>query len=173
MCIHPYPVLLSPVSCKVIHRDFHALALFEFAQGVCQQIKVKGIWVVKVIVVTGSHRLLLWGQDLRIAMILKLEYLTTACCFSMLQDFLRKWHEHILIFAYQKKISFSSNITHVFCSKINDAFTNNNAKTLWHRSLIESREVWGPKFRRTSCATVTSVRGGMCTHVSVLWVVEH
>ena len=43
MCVHPYPILLSPMGCKVIHRDFHALALFEFAQGVCQQTKVKGI----------------------------------------------------------------------------------------------------------------------------------
>lgn len=65
--IHPYPLLLSSMSCKVIHRDFHALALLEFAQGVCQQIKVKGIRVVKVIVVTGSQSLLVWGQDLRIA----------------------------------------------------------------------------------------------------------
>ena len=64
-CVHPYPLLLSPMSCKVVHRDFHALALFELAQSVCQQIKVKGIWVVKVIVVTGSQSLLFWGQDLR------------------------------------------------------------------------------------------------------------
>lgn len=67
VCIHPYPLLLSPVSGKVIHRDFHALALFELAQGVCQQIKVKGIGVVEVVVVTGSQSLLFWGQDLRIA----------------------------------------------------------------------------------------------------------
>lgn len=61
VCIDPYPLLLSPMSCKVIHRDFHTLALFEFSQGVCQQIKVKGIRVIKVIVVTGSQCLFLCG----------------------------------------------------------------------------------------------------------------
>lgn len=65
VCIHPYPLFLSPMSCEVIHRDFHTLALFEFAQGVCQQIKVKGVRVVKVVVITGSQGLLFWGQDLR------------------------------------------------------------------------------------------------------------
>lgn len=66
LCVHPYPLLLSPMSCKVIYWDFYTLALFEFMQGVCQQIKVKCIRVVKVIVVTGSQSLLFWGQDLRI-----------------------------------------------------------------------------------------------------------
>lgn len=66
MRIHAHPLLLSPMSRKVIHRDFHTLALFELAQGVCQQIKVKGVGVIKVIVVTAGPRLLLWGQDLRI-----------------------------------------------------------------------------------------------------------
>lgn len=64
--IHPYPLLLPPMSCEVIHRDFHTLALFEFAHSVCQQIKVKGIRVVKVVVVTSSQCLLFRGQDLRI-----------------------------------------------------------------------------------------------------------
>lgn len=67
VCTHPHPVLLSPVRCEVIHRDFHALALFELPQGVSQQIEVKGIRVVKVVVVTGGPSLLLWGQDLRVA----------------------------------------------------------------------------------------------------------
>lgn len=55
------------MSCKVIHRNFHTLPLFEFAQGVRQQIKVKGIRVVEVIVITGSQSLLVLRQDLRIA----------------------------------------------------------------------------------------------------------
>ncbi len=67
MCVLPHPLLLSAMSCEVIHRDFHALALFELAQGVCQQIKVKGVRVVEVIVVTGSQSLLFCGEDLRIA----------------------------------------------------------------------------------------------------------
>lgn len=64
--IHPHPVLLSPMSRKVIHWDFHTLALLELAQDVCQQIKVKGIGVVKVIVITGGQTLLFCRQDLRI-----------------------------------------------------------------------------------------------------------
>lgn len=60
------------MSCKVIHRDFHALALFEFAQGVGQQIKVESIRVIEVVVVAGSQSLLFWGQDLRNATMLEL-----------------------------------------------------------------------------------------------------
>lgn len=66
VCMHPHPLLLSAMSCKIIYGDFHTLALFEFTQDACQQIKVKGIRVVKVIVVTGSQSLLFCGQDLRI-----------------------------------------------------------------------------------------------------------
>lgn len=67
LCLHlpPYPLLLSPVCCKVINRDFHTLALLEFAQYVCQQIKVKGIGVVKVVVVAGGQNLLFCCEDLR------------------------------------------------------------------------------------------------------------
>lgn len=67
VCTHPHPVLLSPVCCEVIHGDFHALALFELPHGVSQQIEVKGVRVVKVVVVTGGPSLLLWRQDLRTA----------------------------------------------------------------------------------------------------------
>lgn len=63
--MNSYPLFLSTVSCKVIHRDFHALALFEFANGVRQQVKVKGIRVVKIVIIAGSQSLLLRGQDLR------------------------------------------------------------------------------------------------------------
>ena len=50
---------------KVVHRDFHTLAQLEFTQRVRQQTKVKGVWVIKVVVVVGSQFLLLLGQDLR------------------------------------------------------------------------------------------------------------
>lgn len=63
--IHPHPFLLSAMSCKVIHGNLHTLSLLELSHGVCQQIKVKGIRVVKVIVITGSQFLLFWGQNLR------------------------------------------------------------------------------------------------------------
>lgn len=53
------------MSRKVIHRDFHTLSLFEFAQGVCQQVEVKGVGVVKVVVVAGSPDLLFSRKDLR------------------------------------------------------------------------------------------------------------
>lgn len=82
VCVHPYPLLLSPVSCEIVHRDFHALALFEFAQGVCQQIKVKGVGVVEVVVVTGGQSLLFWGQDLRDATMLEL--LHSKHCIAMI-----------------------------------------------------------------------------------------
>lgn len=66
VCSHPYPLFLPPMSCEIIHRDFHALALFEFAQSMRQQIKVKGIRVVEVIVVAGGQGLLVFRQDLRV-----------------------------------------------------------------------------------------------------------
>lgn len=58
VCICPHPLLLSAMSRKVVHRDFHTLPLFEFAQGVCQQVEVKGVGVVKIAVVVGSPDLL-------------------------------------------------------------------------------------------------------------------
>lgn len=65
VCICPHPLLLSAVSRKVVHRDFHTLPLFEFAQGVRQQVEVKGVWVVKVVVVAGCQVLLFSRKDLR------------------------------------------------------------------------------------------------------------
>ena len=49
---------------EVVHRDLDALALLEFPQSGHQQLKVKGPRVVKVIVITGSQRLLRWRQNL-------------------------------------------------------------------------------------------------------------
>lgn len=51
---------------EVVHGDFHTLALFELAQGVRQQVEVKGVGVVKVVVVSGSLDLLFSRKDLGI-----------------------------------------------------------------------------------------------------------
>lgn len=60
----PYPILLSAVSREVVHGDLHTLALLQFAQRVRQQVKVEGVRVVEVVVVTGGPSLLLRGEDL-------------------------------------------------------------------------------------------------------------
>lgn len=66
-CICPHPLLLPAVSRKVVHGDFHTLPLFELAQGVCQQVEVKGVRVVEVVIVSGSPELLFGRQDLMMA----------------------------------------------------------------------------------------------------------
>lgn len=67
-CICPHPLLLPAVSREVVHGNFHTLPLFELAQGVRQQVEVKGVRVVKVVVVAGSSDLLFSRQDLKMAM---------------------------------------------------------------------------------------------------------
>lgn len=61
----PHPFFLSSVFGEVIHRDLHALPLFEFAERVGQQTEIKGIWMVKVVIVFGGLQLLFGRQDLQ------------------------------------------------------------------------------------------------------------
>lgn len=75
------------MSGKIIDWDFHTLALFEFAQGVRQQIKLEGVWMVKVIIIAGCQQLLLRGQDLRTGTLLQCSITSTVekyvCVFMM------------------------------------------------------------------------------------------
>lgn len=60
----PYPFLLPAMGGKVVDGDLHALALLQLLQGGDDEVKVKGIRVVKVEVIAGCLLLLLLGQHL-------------------------------------------------------------------------------------------------------------
>lgn len=49
---------------EVIHWDLHALALLEFAESVHQQAEIKGVWMVKVVIIISSQQLLFGRQNL-------------------------------------------------------------------------------------------------------------
>ncbi len=65
VCPLTYPFFLPSVCGEVVHRDLHALALLEFAESVHQQAEVKGIWMVKVVIVISSQQLLFGRQNLQ------------------------------------------------------------------------------------------------------------
>lgn len=60
----PYPFLLPAVGGEVVDGDLHTLALLQLLQGGDDEVKVKGIRVVKVEVIAGCLLLLLLGQHL-------------------------------------------------------------------------------------------------------------
>lgn len=62
VCAHPF--FLPSVRGEVIHRDLHALALLEFAESVHQQAEIKGVRMVKVVIITSSQQLLFGRQNL-------------------------------------------------------------------------------------------------------------
>lgn len=53
------------MSREVVHGNLHTLPLLELAQGVRQQVEVKGVRMVKVVVIAGSSDLLFGRQDLK------------------------------------------------------------------------------------------------------------
>lgn len=62
---HPHPFFLSSVCGEVIYRDLHALPLLEFAERVHQKTEIEGVWMVKVVIVTGGQQLLFSRQNLQ------------------------------------------------------------------------------------------------------------
>lgn len=60
-----YPVLGSAVSGEVIGGNFYALPLFQFLQRADNQLKVKRVRVVEVVLVVGGLDLLLLCQHLK------------------------------------------------------------------------------------------------------------
>lgn len=59
-----YPIFLAAVSGEVVDGDLDTLALLQLLEGGHNEVKVEGIWVVKVVVVEGSLLLLLPGKHL-------------------------------------------------------------------------------------------------------------
>lgn len=62
VCTHPF--FLPSMRGEVIHWDLHTLALLEFAKSVNQQAEIKGVWMVKVVIVISSQQLLFGRQNL-------------------------------------------------------------------------------------------------------------
>lgn len=65
LCVSTHPYFLPSVCGEVIHRDLHALALLEFAESVHQQAEIKGVWMVKVVIIISSQQLLFGRQNLQ------------------------------------------------------------------------------------------------------------
>ena len=59
-----YPFFAPAVRCKVVNWDFDAFSFLQLPQDVDQQLKVKGIRVVKVILILSCKLLLLFTQHL-------------------------------------------------------------------------------------------------------------
>lgn len=63
---HAYPLLATIVGGEVVHWHFDAFALFQFSQHSYQQLKIKGIRMIKVVLVSGRQLLLLFTQNLQV-----------------------------------------------------------------------------------------------------------
>lgn len=60
-----YPLFATGVCGEVIDRHFDAFALLQFPQDCYKQLKVKSIWMIKVVLVPGCKLLFLFAQHLK------------------------------------------------------------------------------------------------------------
>lgn len=62
---YPHPFLPPAMSGEVIHWDLDALPFLQLPQHSDKQLKVKGIWMVKVVLILSCQLLFLFTENLR------------------------------------------------------------------------------------------------------------